>query len=95
VALELGAEATEERPVTSSQYDTRPGARNSTTPWIVAIALGVATVFGLIFLGTYARENGATADQPAMTATPAPAMKRAAPRPETTTGQRTSPDHPQ
>jgi hypothetical protein len=62
---------------------------------MLAIALGVAFVFGLIFLGTYARENGATADQPAMTATPAPAMKRAAPRPETTTGQRTSPDHPQ
>jgi hypothetical protein len=62
---------------------------------MVAIALGVATVFGLVFLGTYVREKGATADQPAVTATPAPAMKRAAPRPETTTGQRVSPDQPQ
>ena len=81
--------------MTSPHFGPNPAPRNSATLWIVAIALGVAAVFGLIFFGNYARDNVAATDQPAVTAIPAPAMKRAPPAPETTTGQRASPAQPQ
>ena len=69
--------------------------RNQATPWMIAMGLGVAAIFGLILLGNYARENVEATNSPAVTATPAPATQRPAPAPETTTGQRARPAQPE
>ena len=80
--------------MTSPQYNPKPRPRNAATPWIIALAIGIAAIFGLIFLGNYAREQQDAANPPAVIATPAPATQRPAPAPETTTGQRAVPDQP-
>jgi hypothetical protein len=84
-----------ERKLISPQYDPKPRRRNAATPWIIALAIGVAAIFGLIFLGNYTREQQDAANPPAVIATPVPAAQRPALAPETTTGRRATPVQPQ
>jgi hypothetical protein len=79
----------------SPQYDPKPRPRNAATPWIIALAIGLVAIFGLIILGSYARKQQDAANPPAVIATPAPAAQRPVPAPETTIGQRATPVQPQ
>jgi hypothetical protein len=59
--------------------------RSSATPWLVAIAIGIAVVIGVGLFGGFIN-NHKPADPPAVLTSPAPATGVPAPA-ETTTGQ--------